>query len=118
MTIHLAAYFWVQQENNFFLLSWLNWLSTVSMILANVIRNQAFRSGILSNVKRFKMNLSTQNNDTGKWMGLAKQAIPILNNDKHKGQDGRIGIIGGSLEYTGAPYFAAISALKLSNKLS
>lgn len=30
----------------------------------------------------------------------------------HKGQAGRIGIVGGSFEYTGAPYFAAISALR------
>lgn len=38
--------------------------------------------------------------------------IPSLNGDRHKGQCGRVGVIGGSREYTGAPYFAAISALK------
>ncbi|XP_035209285.1 ATP-dependent (S)-NAD(P)H-hydrate dehydratase-like [Stegodyphus dumicola] len=38
--------------------------------------------------------------------------IPILSNKSHKGLDGRIGVIGGSKNYTGAPYFAAISALK------
>lgn len=85
------------------------------MILATVIRDQAFKGCLLSNVKRFKMDVSSQNNDIIKWMRLAKQAVPYLNSDKHKGQDGRIGIIGGSLEYTGAPYFAAISALKLSS---
>lgn len=31
----------------------------------------------------------------------------------HKGQAGRIAVIGGSAEYTGAPYFAAISSLKV-----
>jgi ATP-dependent NAD(P)H-hydrate dehydratase len=36
----------------------------------------------------------------------------------HKGQSGRIGIVGGSVEYTGAPYFAAISALKTGADLS
>ena len=30
----------------------------------------------------------------------------------HKGQAGRIGIIGGSLEYSGAPFYAGIAALK------
>lgn len=40
--------------------------------------------------------------------------IPPLDGGSHKGQAGRIGIIGGSLEYTGAPYFAGISALKVS----
>lgn len=31
----------------------------------------------------------------------------------YKGQCGKIAVIGGSREYTGAPYFAAISALKV-----
>lgn len=41
-----------------------------------------------------------------------RKVIPNLINTKHKGQDGRIGIFGGSTEYTGAPYFAAMSALR------
>ncbi|KDO35375.1 YjeF [Saprolegnia parasitica CBS 223.65] len=41
-----------------------------------------------------------------------RQAIPALSKDLHKGQYGKVAIIGGSLEYTGAPYYAAISALK------
>ncbi|XP_054153391.1 ATP-dependent (S)-NAD(P)H-hydrate dehydratase-like [Oppia nitens] len=44
--------------------------------------------------------------------------IPGLSNTAHKGQCGRIGVIGGSIEYTGAPYFAAISALKVGADLS
>jgi NAD(P)H-hydrate repair Nnr-like enzyme with NAD(P)H-hydrate dehydratase domain len=32
--------------------------------------------------------------------------------DMYKGQCGRIGVFGGCIMYTGAPYFAAISALK------
>lgn len=43
---------------------------------------------------------------------LLKKFPPALAENKHKGQAGRIGIIGGSLEYTGAPYFAGISAFK------
>ncbi|XP_041940603.1 ATP-dependent (S)-NAD(P)H-hydrate dehydratase isoform X2 [Alosa sapidissima] len=49
---------------------------------------------------------------------LVKKIIPPLTSKKHKGQDGRIGIIGGCQEYTGAPYFAAISALKVGADLS
>ncbi|XP_070526941.1 ATP-dependent (S)-NAD(P)H-hydrate dehydratase [Cardiocondyla obscurior] len=41
-----------------------------------------------------------------------KKVIPNLIDTKYKGQDGRIGIFGGSIEYTGAPYFAAMSALR------
>ncbi|KPM10874.1 hypothetical protein NH340_JMT05549 [Sarcoptes scabiei] len=44
--------------------------------------------------------------------------IPRLSNSSHKGQSGRIGIIGGSKEYTGAPYFSAISSLKTGADLS
>lgn len=44
---------------------------------------------------------------------LSKRIIPDLNGSK-KGEAGRIGVVGGSLEYTGAPYFAAISALRVS----
>lgn len=47
------------------------------------------------------------------YLNRARQSVPLLSNDLHKGQAGRIGIVGGSFEYTGAPYFAAISALKI-----
>ncbi|XP_063315874.1 ATP-dependent (S)-NAD(P)H-hydrate dehydratase isoform X1 [Pelobates fuscus] len=49
---------------------------------------------------------------------LVRNVIPPLAPKKHKGQDGKIGIIGGCQEYTGAPYFAAISALKVGADLS
>lgn len=44
--------------------------------------------------------------------------IPELSNDKHKGQMGRIAVIGGCREYTGAPYFAASSCLKIGSDLA
>ncbi|KAK6038786.1 hypothetical protein COOONC_23709, partial [Cooperia oncophora] len=34
-----------------------------------------------------------------------------------KGKCGKIAVIGGSIEYTGAPFFAAISALRLGADL-
>ncbi|XP_064871007.1 ATP-dependent (S)-NAD(P)H-hydrate dehydratase-like isoform X2 [Oncorhynchus nerka] len=49
---------------------------------------------------------------------LVKNIVPQLTSKKHKGQDGRIAIIGGCQEYTGAPYFAAISALKVGADVS
>nr|XP_020464989.1 ATP-dependent (S)-NAD(P)H-hydrate dehydratase isoform X1 [Monopterus albus]XP_020464990.1 ATP-dependent (S)-NAD(P)H-hydrate dehydratase isoform X1 [Monopterus albus] len=51
-------------------------------------------------------------------LSVVKSIIPPLTSKKHKGQDGRIGIIGGCQDYTGAPYFAAISALKVGADLS
>ena len=44
--------------------------------------------------------------------------IPPLKHELHKGQCGRIGVIGGSREYTGAPYFAAMTALRLGADLA
>ncbi|XP_004577672.4 ATP-dependent (S)-NAD(P)H-hydrate dehydratase isoform X1 [Ochotona princeps] len=49
---------------------------------------------------------------------LVRSIVPPLAAGKHKGQDGRIGVVGGCQEYTGAPYFAAISALKVGADLS
>lgn len=42
-----------------------------------------------------------------------ESVVPPLTAEKHKGEAGRIGVIGGSKDYTGAPYFAAITALKV-----
>lgn len=44
--------------------------------------------------------------------------IPSLNHAWHKGQAGRVGVIGGSPDYTGAPYFSAISAMKTGADLA
>lgn len=41
-----------------------------------------------------------------------KFLVPELSYDKHKGQSGRIGVFGGSKDFTGAPYFAGMSALR------
>ncbi|KAK9883298.1 hypothetical protein WA026_001479 [Henosepilachna vigintioctopunctata] len=46
-----------------------------------------------------------------------KKIVPPLTLNKHKGQAGRIGVFGGSLEYTGAPYYAAITSLKVGADL-
>lgn len=45
-------------------------------------------------------------------MEALRAAVPPLTHSSYKGVAGRIGVIGGSFEYTGAPYFAAISAMK------
>lgn len=52
------------------------------------------------------------------WIKRARAVVPKLTDNRHKGQAGRIGVIGGSLEYTGAPYFAAIAALKFGADLA
>lgn len=44
--------------------------------------------------------------------------LPALSFKHYKGQSGKVGIIGGCLEYTGAPYFAGASVLRLGGDLS
>jgi len=42
---------------------------------------------------------------------------PVLDSSSHKGQGGRIGVIGGSEEFTGAPYYAGLAALRTGAEL-
>eukprot|EP00949_MAST-11_sp_MAST-11-sp1_P004896 g4896.t1 len=41
-----------------------------------------------------------------------REVAPPLDGTLHKGQAGRIGVLGGSLDYTGAPYYAGKAALR------
>ena len=41
-----------------------------------------------------------------------------LSSDSHKGSSGRIGVLGGCAQYTGAPYYAAMSSLKTGSDLA
>ncbi|KAH8272176.1 hypothetical protein KR018_005665 [Drosophila ironensis] len=53
-----------------------------------------------------------------KLLNLFRTVVPKLTAEKYKGQCGRIGLIGGCMEYTGAPYFAAIASMKVGADLS
>ncbi|XP_046520409.1 ATP-dependent (S)-NAD(P)H-hydrate dehydratase isoform X3 [Equus quagga] len=68
--------------------------------------------------RAFSLNKARSIKDMKNTFQLVRNIIPPLTTKKHKGQDGRIGIVGGCQEYTGAPYFAAISALKVGADLS
>lgn len=47
-----------------------------------------------------------------------KQLIPPLSDALHKGQAGRVGIVGGSRDYTGAPFFASMSCMRFGADMS
>ncbi|KAJ8445276.1 hypothetical protein Cgig2_024482 [Carnegiea gigantea] len=51
-------------------------------------------------------------------INIIRKITPTLNLSRYKGQAGKIAVIGGCREYTGAPFFAAISALKIGADLS
>lgn len=61
--------------------------------------------------------LTTMENDFSHHLNQLRSSVPALTSSMHKGDAGRIGVVGGSLEYTGAPYFAAITALTVGADL-
>ena len=65
---------------------------------------------------RNALDVNVNNYDTGqKQISLdeaTRLCMPPLSNESYKGSSGRIGVLGGSAQYTGAPYYAAMSALK------
>ncbi|GFH22420.1 ATP-dependent NAD(P)HX dehydratase [Haematococcus lacustris] len=44
---------------------------------------------------------------------MFKRAVPKLDGSNYKGQHGKVGVVGGSNTYTGAPFFAAMAAHKV-----
>ena len=61
------------------------------------------------------MNVSTW--QQGKALALEHSILP-LSFDSHKGSSGRVGVLGGSAQYTGAPYYAAMATLKAGADLA
>ena len=49
---------------------------------------------------------------------LVRQLIPSFKKPSHKGGHGKVLVIGGSVEYTGAPYYAGVSSLKVGSDLA
>jgi ATP-dependent NAD(P)H-hydrate dehydratase len=47
-----------------------------------------------------------------------RSVVPKLEQDMHKGSCGRIAVVGGSADYSGAPYFAAISSMRCGTDLA
>ncbi|ORY98907.1 H-hydrate dehydratase [Syncephalastrum racemosum] len=63
--------------------------------------------------RRFIVNMAPKIPDIGK----VRELIPPLSGDLHKGQAGRVGVIGGSEDYTGAPFFSGVASMKLGADL-
>ncbi|MBV97263.1 ATP-dependent (S)-NAD(P)H-hydrate dehydratase, partial [Eschrichtius robustus] len=68
--------------------------------------------------RAFPLHTARSVTDMEAALQLVRNVVPPLAAWQHKGQAGRIGVVGGCPEYTGAPYFAAISALKVGADLS
>jgi hypothetical protein len=52
------------------------------------------------------------------WSQMVQRTIPPLTSQSHKGSSGRVGIMGGSARYSGAPYYASMAALKVGSDLA
>ncbi|EHA53157.1 YjeF [Pyricularia oryzae 70-15] len=51
-------------------------------------------------------------------MASVRRLVPPMLDKFHKGQLGRVGVIGGSEDYTGAPYFSAMASARLGCDMS
>ncbi|KAI0203975.1 H-hydrate dehydratase [Astrocystis sublimbata] len=51
-------------------------------------------------------------------LGKVRQLVPPMLEKFHKGQLGRVAVIGGSEDYTGAPYFSAMASARLGCDMS
>ncbi|KAI0890383.1 Ribokinase-like protein [Annulohypoxylon maeteangense] len=51
-------------------------------------------------------------------LGKVRQIVPPMLEKFHKGQLGRVAVIGGSEDYTGAPYFSAMASARLGCDMS
>ncbi|KRZ21047.1 ATP-dependent (S)-NAD(P)H-hydrate dehydratase [Trichinella pseudospiralis] len=89
-----------------------------SFIPVNVISGHLalFRRLNLLKLLSRKANMCTERHC--EVLEVVRRCVPKLDSSSRKGQNGRICVIGGSYQYTGAPYFAAISALKTGADLS
>lgn len=80
-----------------------------------VLRRQQFLIRVLGVGGENRMQGSKFEADSD---NILRAITPVLDPNRHKGQAGKVAVIGGCREYTGAPYFAAISALKIGADLS
>ncbi|KAK4132366.1 Ribokinase-like protein [Trichocladium antarcticum] len=55
---------------------------------------------------------------TREMLARVRQMVPPMLDRFHKGQLGRVGVIGGSEDYTGAPYFSAMASARLGCDMS
>lgn len=91
-----------------------------SKLCGTSIAIQPFGKSLSLNRTAFRKMASSspvQIDANDEYLNRARRCVPLLSNNLHKGQAGRIGVFGGSFEFTGAPYFAAISALKFGADL-
>ena len=56
--------------------------------------------------------------ETQQLFARIKSIFPPLQEEAKKGQNGKIGVIGGSYEFSGPPYYSAMASLKVGTDLA
>ncbi|KAI0154743.1 Ribokinase-like protein [Hypoxylon sp. FL1284] len=62
--------------------------------------------------------MSKISKETRRLLDKVHQLVPPMRKEYHKGQLGRVAVIGGSEDYTGAPYFSAMASARLGCDMS
>jgi ATP-dependent NAD(P)H-hydrate dehydratase len=91
---------------------------TYTPIIKKIVQNCTFNRSRLQLVVTTQMCNKDISQMEAQLLKKSREFVPPLGQTLYKGKAGRIGVVGGSLEYTGAPYFSAISALKVGCDLS
>jgi ATP-dependent NAD(P)H-hydrate dehydratase len=91
---------------------------TYTSIVKKIVQNSTFYRSRLQLVVTTQMCDKDISQMEAELLKKSRELVPPLRHILYKGKAGRVGVVGGSLEYTGAPYFSAISALKVGCDLS
>lgn len=81
-------------------------------------RAMSSSSSTTSTSKRSTTTATTWQGDVVNRQRALERCIVPLSETSHKGSSGRIGVLGGSARYTGAPYYAGMAALKAGADLA
>ena len=68
--------------------------------------------------RRIARAMATADASDASLLARVRSLVPPLAGDRYKGQAGKVGVLGGCREYTGAPFFAAFAALRVGADLS
>jgi len=103
---------------------------------SNEIFTKLFKTTFLSSINPIRLKASSTKTMTSlanlemswdissiqKWSDIPKdivsRIVPRLTPNSHKGSYGRIGVLGGSERYTGAPFYSAMAALNTGSDLA
>ena len=80
--------------------------------IQNSISSHSSRLRNFVHTKMTNLSFPNETHSTKSLLDLFNKTIPSLDPSAHKGQNGRLAVLGGSPDYTGAPYFASTAILR------